>query len=328
MKVPPTKTNWILIAAIVAAAAIAPFFATEYVTRLLVVATIAAVAVVGLNIAFGYAGLISLGHAAFVGVGAYGVAILTVRHGVGPWLAALIAIAIAAAVAYAIGRVVLRLSGHYLALATLGLNVSFTIVASNWVAFTGGNDGIAHIPALPLFSVQLATERSSYWFSLAVLVALSFIAQRIRRSHAGRSFIAVRDDEIAAAMTGIAVTKAKTAAFTLGAIYAAIAGCLFAFHVRFVSPEDFAYHNSITYLAMLIVGGEGSLAGAILGALTVTMLPEVLRGVGNAYLLIFGVLVLFVLVLLPKGLVGLLGGLKRKQADVSVPVAKAIESRP
>ena len=321
------KTNWILIAAIVAGAAIAPLFATEYITRLLVVATIAAVAVLGLNIAFGYAGLISLGHAAFVGMGAYGVAILTVRYGVGPWLAALIAIAISAAVAYAIGRVVLRLNGHYLALATLGLNVSFTIVTSNWIAFTGGNDGISNIPALPLFSVQLTTERSSYWFSLVALVVLSFVAQRIRRSHAGRSFIAVRDDEIAAAMTGISVTKAKTAAFTLGAVYAAVAGCLFAFHVRFVSPDDFAYHQSITYLAMLIVGGEGTLAGAILGAVTVTMLPEVLRGTGGAYLLIFGVLVLLALVVLPKGLVGLLSGFKRKRADASAPVAKVTLSQ-
>ncbi len=327
MRMRPTKTNWTLIAAVVAVAAIAPLFATEYLTRLLAVATIAAVAVVGLNIAFGYAGLISLGHAAFVGMGAYGVAILTVRHSVGPWLAALIAIAISAVVAYGIGRVVLRLKGHYLALATLGLNVSFTIVASNWIKFTGGTDGIANIPALPLFSLQITTERHFYWFALAVLVLLSFAVERLRHSHFGRAFIAVRDDEIAAAMTGISVTKAKTAAFTLAAVYAAIAGCLFAFHVRFVSPEDFGYHHSITHLAMLIVGGEGSLAGAILGALVVTMLPEVLRGTGEAYLLIFGVLVLVVLVLLPKGLVGLPGMFKRKRPVTTAVVAKEMESQ-
>lgn len=327
MKIGHSQTNWILVAAIIVVAVIAPLFATEYLIRLFVLATIAAVAVIGLNIAFGYAGLISLGHAAFVGMGAYGVAILTVRHGVGPWLSVLIALAIAALVAYGIGRVVLRLKGHYLALATLGLNVSFTIVASNWIGFTGGTDGITNIPALRLFSLQLTTERSFYWFSLAILVLLSFLALRIRRSHAGRTFIAVGDDEIAAAMTGISVTGAKTAAFTLGSLYATVAGCLFAFHVRFVSPDDFAYHHSITYLAMLIVGGEGSLAGAILGAVTITMLPEVLRGAGNAYLLIFGVLLLLVLVLLPNGLVGLLAGFKRKRAKTPVPVPRGIESQ-
>lgn len=320
MKIQNAQSNWVLIAAVISIAVIAPVFASEYVIRLFVLATISAVAVMGLNIAFGYAGLISLGHAAFVGIGGYGVAILTVHYGVGPWLAALMAMAIAVVVAYVIGRVVLRLKGHYLALATLGLNVSFTIVASNWISFTGGTDGIANIPALQLFSVALTTERSFYWFSLAILVLLAFLAQRIRRSHAGRTFIAVRDDEIAAAMTGISVTKAKTAAFTLGSLYATIAGCLFAFHVRFISPGDFSYESSITYLAMLIVGGEGTLAGAILGAVAITMLPEVLRGTGNAYLLIFGVFLLLVLVLFPNGIVGILGKFKRKRPDTPVPV--------
>lgn len=323
----PIQIRWFLMAAIIFAAAIAPFFASEYVTRLLAVAAISAIAVMGLNIVFGYAGLITLGDAAFIGIGSYTVAILTVRHGFNPWLASLIAIAITAGVAYLIGRVVLRLKGHYLALATLGLNVSFTIVASNWIALTSGTDGIARIPALQLFSFELTTERDFYWFALSVVILLAFASQRIRLSHTGRSFIAVRDDEIAASMTGISVAKAKTAAFTLGAVYSAIAGCLFALHVHFVSPEDFAYHHSITHLAMLIVGGEGTIAGAILGAVTVTMLPEVLRGVGNAYLLIFGILVLLVLILLPKGIVALLGKFKRKQTTGAVHAVTVVEGQ-
>ncbi|SDV49492.1 branched-chain amino acid ABC transporter permease [Chitinasiproducens palmae] len=288
-----------------------PFMVSDYTARLLVVGLISAVAVLGLTIVFGYAGLISLGHAAFVGLGAYTVAILCTRYRVNPWLASACAVAVAGAAAYLIGRVLLRLKGHYLALATLGLNVSFGIVASNWVALTGGTDGIANVPVLELFGVPLASEQRFYGFCLAVLALLAWAAARLRRSHLGRSLIAVRDDEIAASMTGIVVARAKTAAFTIGGVYAAIAGCLFAFHVHFVSPEDFAYAHSITYLAMLIVGGEGTLAGAILGAVGVTLLPEALRGVGNAYLLVFGILVLVVLVVLPKGIVGLLDVLAR-----------------
>jgi branched-chain amino acid transport system permease protein len=117
--------------------------------------------------------------------------------------------------------------------------------------------------------------------------------------------MAVRDDELASAMTGLPVTEVKVAAFTLGAAYAAVAGCLFAFHIRFVSPEDFNFSHSIIYLAMLVVGGEGSIVGAILGAVSVTLLPELLRGVGNAYLLVFGVLVLVILIVLPRGLISL-----------------------
>ncbi len=135
---------------------------------------------------------------------------------------------------------------------------------------------------------------------------LALLAVRIRHSHAGRTLMAVRDDELASAMTGLPVTEVKVAAFTLGAAYAAVAGCLFAFHIRFVSPEDFNFSHSIIYLAMLVVGGEGSIVGAILGAVSVTLLPELLRGVGNAYLLVFGILVLAILIVLPRGLISLI----------------------
>lgn len=287
------------------AAAMAPDFLSEYATRLLTLSVISAVAVIGLNIAFGYAGLISLGHAAFVGLGAYSAALLTTRFNMNVWVACIAAVVIATAVAYLLGRILLRLKGHYLALATLGINVSFTIVTSNWVELAGGTDGISGIPALTVFGHAIHTEQEFYWLALIVLLVVSIITWRIRVSHLGRTFMAVRDDELASLMTGVSVPKAKTCAFAFSAAYAALAGCLFAFHVHFISPEDFAYGHSITYLAMLIVGGEGSIVGSIIGATVITMLPEVLRGVGSAYLLFFGLLVLVVLIVLPKGIVSL-----------------------
>lgn len=298
-------SKWAACLVAVACAFMLPFVLQGYGTRLLNTAAISAIAVLGLNYIFGYAGLISLAHAAFVGVAAYCVAILTTRYQWDPWLSIIAAMVVTCVSAYLVGRILLRLKGHYLALATLGLNVSFTIVTSNWIELAGGTNGISGIPALSLAGVSLENERAFYWFALTVLVVLALTAVVVRHSHLGRCMIAVRDDELATAMTGLPLTGIKVGAFTLGAAYAGIAGCLFAFHIRFVSPEDFNFSHSIIYLAMLVVGGEGSIVGAILGAVGVTLLPEVLRGVGNAYLLIFGLLVLLILIVLPRGLISL-----------------------
>jgi branched-chain amino acid transport system permease protein len=294
-----------LFAVIMVAGVLLSLVLPEYHLRLLNLSVISAVAVIGLNFAFGYAGLISLGHAAFVGMGAYGLAILTTRYGWSPWSAMPVAVAATAVFAGLIGFPLLRLKGHYLALATLGLNVSFYIVASNWIALTGGTNGIARIPELHIAGRELSGEREFLWFGLLVLAAVAAVASILHVSRHGRAMIAVRDDEIAAEMTGIDATAVKIAAFVLSAICAAIAGCLFACHMRFIAPEDFSYAHSITYLAMLIVGGESSIAGAILGSVLLTFLPEWLRFLGPAYLVLFGILVLGILVFLPKGIVGL-----------------------
>jgi branched-chain amino acid transport system permease protein len=278
---------------------------SDYSLRLMNLAVVSAVAVIGLNFAFGYAGLISLGHSAFVGLSAYCVAILTTKLGWSPWVAMPAAIVFTALSAALIGYPLLRLKGHYLALATLGFNVSFTIVAINWLDLTGGTNGIAGIPHLSIGGYELSNERSFLWFALISLTLVAAAAAAIHRSRHGRAMIAVRDDEIAAAMAGIDVTGVKVAAFTLAGTCAAIAGCLFATHIRFVAPEDFNYAHSITYLAMLIVGGEGTIAGAIIGAVVLTFLPEWLRVLGDAYLLFFGLMMLVILVFLPTGIVGL-----------------------
>ncbi|MVT66107.1 branched-chain amino acid ABC transporter permease [Bradyrhizobium pachyrhizi] len=278
---------------------------TDYHLRLVNLAVISAIAVIGLNFAFGYAGLISLGHAAFVGTGAYGVALLTTLLGWSPWLALPAAVAGAAILAILIGVPLLRLKGHYLALATLGFNVSFSIVTANWIELTGGTNGISRIPELQIAGHALADERSYLWFALVVLAASAAVAALIHASRHGRAMIAVRHDETASSMTGIDVPRVKLAALVLSSVYAAVAGGLFACHMRFISPDDFGYAHSITYLAMLVVGGEGSIVGAILGAMLVTFLPEWLRFLGSAYLAFFGVFVLVILIFLPSGLAGI-----------------------
>ena len=296
----------------------------EYYLRLFNLSAISAVAVIGLNFAFGYAGLISLGHAAFVGMGAYGLAILTTACGWSPWLAMPAAIMTTAALAALIGYPLLRLRGHYLALATLGLNVSFYIVTSNWIGLTGGTNGIARIPELAIGSLVLSGEHRFLCVSLVTLALVAALAAMLHASRHGREMMAVRDDEIASEMIGIDVTRVKITTFVLSAICAAIAGCLFALHDRFVAPEDFTYAHSITYLAMLIVGGEGTIVGAILGAILLTLLPEWLRFLGPAYLLFFGLLMLGILVFLPTGLVGLGRRLRPRSRRTPPPASVGI----
>ena len=212
-----------------------------------------------------------------------------------------------------VGLPILRLSGHYLALATLGFNVSFQIVASGWVAFLGGTDGINSIPAPMILGRTLDTAKTYFYFLWAALVVGVFLAVRLRDSHIGRAMIAVRDDEIAAAAASVNVVRVKVQAFVLAACYAGAAGVLFAHFTHYVAPEDFNLGQSILFLSMLIIGGEGSIIGAVIGAVLVVLLPEMLRFLGVAYLTFFGMLMLLVLIFLPKGLVSLPTVLRRRQ---------------
>jgi branched-chain amino acid transport system permease protein len=289
-----------------------PAFFSGYAIRILNLAIIAAIAVIGLNFAFGYAGLITLAQAGFVGCGAYLTAIMTTSHGFSPWLSIPIAIAATGAFAALMGLPMLRLKGHYLALATLGFNVSFVIVATNWKSVMGGTDGISGIPSLTLGGFVFNTDHRFFYVAWAALALATWVAWRIRRSHIGLALIAVRDDEIATGTSSVGVTRIKVQAFVLSAVYGALAGTLFAHLVNFVAPDDFALGHSIVYLAMLIIGGEGSIVGAIAGAIIVTFMPELLRDLGSAYLIFFGLMMLVILIFLPQGLLSLVVTLGRR----------------
>jgi branched-chain amino acid transport system permease protein len=295
------------LAATVLLSCLLPQVVGEYWVRLMNSALIASAAVLGLNFVLGYTGQISMMHASIAGISAYMVAVGTVKLGLNPWLACLLGISASGAFSYITGVTLLRLKGHYFALATLGVNVSFMIIVSNWVDVTGGSNGLTGIPALTLFGNAIDTERKFFYLGLLLLSLLVMFAWYIRQSHLGRSMIAVRDDELAASVSGLDLTNVKVTALTLGGIYAGIAGSMFALHARFVAPEDFNISHSIVYLAMLVVGGEATIVGSILGAVVITFMPEWLRWVGSGYLVIFGLLVLLMLFLAPKGLAGLIG---------------------
>ena len=283
-----------------------PWLLSPYSLRVMVLALISAIAVLGLCFAFGYTGLVDLGQAAFVGVGAYASALLTTGAGVGFWIAMPAALAIAAVFGMLIGAPLLRLRGHYLALATVGLNVTIEIVAKNWESLTGGEDGVSGIPGISVFRWPVSSDRSFYYLALAFLIVATCIGLALRASRYGRAMIAVRDDELAADACGILVFRTKLVAFTLASVYGALSGTLYAHYSGYISPSDFDTVRSITLLVMLIVGGEASLLGTIGGCVIVSFAPEWLRFLGAAYLTVFGVAIMLVLILLPDGLAGAL----------------------
>lgn len=295
------------IAAVVVYAALlaVPFILDDLYLRICLLAGISAIAVIGLNFVIGYAGLISLAQAAFVGIGAYTMAIMSVRGGLDPWLGLIAAPIAAGFVGYVLGWPLLRLRGHYLALATLGMSITANIVAVNLRPVTGGDDGIAGIPSLSLFGTPLLTDNQLYYLIWAMLGLAIVVAAIIRKSHLGMAMIITRDDEIAANTTGIDVPRTRLVAFTLSAAFAGVAGGLTTQLQGYISPSDFDFIHSVQYLAMLVVGGEGSIVGAILGAVILTFLPELLRFLGQGYLILFGFGIVAILLLLPKGLVSI-----------------------
>ena len=286
---------------------LAPLVLSDLNMRFANLAMISAVGALGLTVAFGYTGLILIGQATFVGLGAYTSAILTTAHGWSPWPALAVAAVVAGVFAGLVGATMSRLKGHYLALATVGLNVSFELIAKTWVGLTGGFDGISGIPPLTLAGLTIGGDRRLYWLLAAILVLACALVAFIRNSHLGRSMIAVRDDEIAAEASGVNVRAVKVKAMAIAGVCGGVCGSLFAHYAAYISPSDFALVRSIELLAVNIVGGETSIIGAVIGSLFFTYLPELMRVFGKeAYPTYFGLITLAVLILLPNGIMGLL----------------------
>ena len=292
----------------------APFVLSEYALRVMNLSLIASLAVIGLCIAFGWAGLIQLGQAAFVGVGAYTSAVLSRNFGAPFVLAVPLAALLAGVAAVLIGFPLLRLRGHYLALATVGLNATAVTLISNAGDWSGGYDGLSGIPAMQFGAWELTTDTQSYFLIWVVVALVSLAVLALRASRYGRALVAVRDDEMAAGTSGVPVVTMKALAYGLCGVCAGLSGALYAHYSHYISPGDFDLVHSIILLVMLIVGGETSVLGAILGSVLLGFLPEWLRFVGDGYLAVFGVGVLLVLVLMPQGIVGMVRRLARQRA--------------
>ena len=293
---------------------VAPQFLKNYGIYLLTYWLIFVIATMGLNLTVGYAGQKSLGHAAFFGIGAYTVAIL-MKAGFSFWLGLPAAAAICFAVGIILGFPALRVQTIYLAFATLGFNTAVWLVMRNEEWLTGGTFGINNIARPQVLGLSLEGNLAYYYFTLGVTLLMAAALWGLLQSAWGKAFTALRDNPIRAESLGVDVQSYTLLSFAIGAVYAGVAGALFASLVQFIEPAPFSVGASIMMYLMVVVGGPGYFFGPVLGAAVGVILPEWLRFAQAWYLFVFGAAVVVLMIWLPDGLLGIPDRLKaRKQA--------------
>lgn len=301
--------RWAVWTAVVIILMLIPFIdRNDYHLDVFVTMGIFAILVLGLNVVTGYCGLLNLGHSTFFAAGAYAYALLNVRFGLSGWVCLPTSILCAAFLGLVLGSCVLRLRGDYLALVTLGFGEITRITLNNMDSVTGGPNGlnVAH-PTIRLFSGVFEfgiQSRPYYYLTLLSVAATVIIVLRLGRSRIGRAWIAIKEDEVAAACMGIPAGNLKILAFSIGAAIAGLAGWLFAGKQGFVSPDSFDFITSIMVVSMLVLGGIGSVPGVLLGAAVLTFLPEFLRPLQEYRMFLFGAVMILMMLFRPQGLLG------------------------
>jgi branched-chain amino acid transport system permease protein len=293
--------RWLLFALVVAA--LAAFMDHDYYFTLLNFVGIYTLLVVGLNLLLGYAGQISLGHAAFFGLGAYTSGILTATYGVNPWLALIAGLVVSGAAAYLIGIPALKLRGYYLAMATLGFGIIIYIILNQAHDLTGGPSGLSGIPSLALAGFIINTPRRLFLLIWIIVGAVLWISANLVNSRTGRAIRALHDSEAGAESLGVDTFRMKLKIFVWSALYASLAGSLYAYTLNFIAPASFGFMFSIKLVTMVVLGGMASIWGSLLGAGVLTMLPEVLTVFHDFEVVIFGLILIVVMIFLPRGLV-------------------------
>ena len=307
--------GWLLLAAAVLAF---PMFAGGYLVFMATLVAINVIATTGLNITVGYAGLLSIGHSAFIGVGAYAGALMSIHLGTPLIVNVIVGGAAAFLVGLVFGAPSLRIKGVYLAIATLAAQYSLYFVFQQWTSVTGGDRGLS-VPRANIFG---AGGTDLYFFVVILAALLCLAARNLFRTRVGRAFIALRERDYAAEVLGINVVRYKLLAFALGAAYAGVAGALTGTFLRIVNPDQFTLLSSVFFLAAVVVGGQATILGSILGAAFMTLMPEILRALlelwgpgGTADIagflsplreFIFGALIVGFLMFEPRGLAGLI----------------------
>ena len=261
-----------------------------------------ALAVVGLNLLMGFAGQVSLGHAGFLGIGAYSVAIGPTYFGMPSWLSLFAGAVLSGIVAFLVGRPILRLKGHYLAVATLGFGLLVAIVLSNEAGWTGGPDGMS-VPKLALFGWSVRGADAWYWISGTTFVGGFILALNLMESPTGRSLQAIHDSEIASLVLGIDVASKKLTIFIISAMYASVAGSYLALFNGHVTPDVAGFLRSIELVAMVVLGGMGSIIGSLVGAIVLVVLPQVLTVFHEYEQALLGLFVMVFMIFLRRGIV-------------------------
>jgi branched-chain amino acid transport system permease protein len=276
---------------------------SNYYLRVMTLIYVFGLAAVGLNLLMGFAGQVSLGHAGFVGIGAYSVGIAPTHLGIPGLYAIILGAVLSASIAAIIGKPILKLRGHYLAVATLGLGFLVALLLTNEAAWTGGPDGMS-VPRPIIFGIRIRTVEQWYWITGTVLIIGTIVAHNIAASSTGRALRAIHDSEIAAHTVGVDVAKQKFKVFVISAVYASLAGSLLAFGTGHITPDSTAgFLRSVELLTMVVLGGLGSIAGSILGAAVIVLLPQVLTIFHDYEHLVLGLVMMLCIILMPSGVI-------------------------
>lgn len=296
-----------LVLLLAAALPLVPFLfpLSNYVLNIVLQSVTYAIAVLGLVVVLGYTGQINLAQASFFGIGAYAVGLGTVVLGMNFWASLLLGVGVATLAGFVLGLTTLRLGGHYLAMITISFQQIFDLVLVNWVDVTRGPDGISGIARPSLFGWQLADDRAYLLLSVAVLYACVALVAWLPNTRLGRAMRAVRENQLAAEVTGVNTLMVKAAAFTLSASLAGLAGALFAAGFAYISPDNFNFARSIEFLTMGLLGGIQSGFGALVGTGLLIVMPEWLRFLKEIYMAVYGIAVILIMVFMPEGIWGL-----------------------
>ncbi len=280
------------------------FVNNSFYMRVLVNVLIYVLLASSLNVINGYSGQFNIGHAGFYCVGAYTAAILATRFGLSFWLLLPISGLMAALFSTFLGLPTLRLKGIFLAITTLGFSEIIRLTVLNWTSLTRGPMGIPGIPFPELFGIKITNNTQYYYIILFIVFLMLFITNRILKSRIGRAWIAIREDELAAKSMGVETFKYKLLNFAYGTFWAGVAGCFYAFFSSYVSADSFILDEGFSILGMVIVGGQGTLIGPIIGATFLTILPELVRSIAEYRLLIFGAAIVITMLVRPQGIAG------------------------
>jgi len=277
-------------------------FPSAFYYRIGALVFIFALAVIGLNLLMGFAGQVSLGHAGFLGIGGYAVAIGPTYLGLPSWLSLIAGAALSSLVAFLVGRPILALKGHYLAVATLGFGLLVAIVLTNEAAWTGGPDGMA-VPRLILFEWRARGSETWYWIAGGTLVIGAMLAGNLIDSPSGRALRAIHDSEVAARVLGVEVARKKLTVFVISAVYASVAGSYLALFNGHITPDIAGFLRSIELAAMVVLGGMGSIVGSIVGAGVLVVLPQTLTFLHEYEQLVLGLILMAFMIFLREGIV-------------------------
>jgi len=298
-------SNWFWVVAYGAILAVLPLvYSSNYYVKILIILGINTIIVLGLNLLMGYAGQVSIGHAAFYGMGAYASAIATTKFGLSPWIGLGLAIVLGGLVAYAIAIPTLRLKGHYLAMATLGFAEIVSVLFQEIREFTGGTDGLYGLPSLAMGGIEFDTPQKLFLIVWVFVILGVTISINVANSRVGRALKAVHGSEIAASAMGVDTAKYKIQVFVLSAVMACVGGSLYAHMAGYVSPGTFTIGVSITFVTMAVFGGMTSIWGAVIGASILTVLQEHLKEYEDFNMVIFGAILVLVMIFMPQGLIG------------------------